>query len=80
MDKEPELLISDLERLTGVGRSTIHYYLRKGLLSPPRRTAQTMAYYNPDHVKELKRIRRLRKEGYPLSLIAGKLNKTRKPS
>ena len=32
MDKEPELLISDLERLTGVGRSTIHYYLRKGLL------------------------------------------------
>jgi len=80
LENESVLLISDLERLTGVGRSTIHHYLRKGLLSPPKRTAQTMAYYHQGHVKDLKRIRRLRKEGYPLSLIAVKLSGSRKES
>ncbi|MDY6796069.1 MAG: MerR family transcriptional regulator [Actinomycetota bacterium] len=63
------LLISDLEKMTGVGRSTIHHYLRKGLLAPPQRTARTMAYYGPEQVEQLKTIRRLRKEGYSLSLI-----------
>ncbi len=77
MDSDKPLLISDLERLTGVGRSTIHYYLRKGLLSPPRRTAKTMAYYHPDHVRELKKIRQLRKEGYSLSLIEKRLKEAR---
>lgn len=69
-----DLRISDLERMTGVGRSTIHHYLRKGLLSPPRRTSATMAYYGPIHVKELRRIRRLRKEGYSISIIKKRLS------
>ncbi|MDI6831577.1 MAG: MerR family transcriptional regulator [Actinomycetota bacterium] len=63
------LKISDLERITGVGRSTIHYYLREGLLSPPRRTGKTMAYYHAGHVEEVRRIRELQQEGYPLALI-----------
>ncbi|MEW6554745.1 MAG: MerR family transcriptional regulator [Actinomycetota bacterium] len=68
-DEGRPLKISDLERITGVGRSTIHYYLREGLLSPPRRTGKTMAYYDAGHVEELRRIRDLQEEGYPLTLI-----------
>jgi len=63
------LRISDLERITGMGRRTIHYYLQTGLLSPPRRTGKTMAYYGTDHVDQLMRIRDLRREGYPVALI-----------
>lgn len=63
------LRISDLEKITGIKRSTIHYYLRMGLLSPPRRTGKTMAYYYADHVGELRRIRELQDDGYPISLI-----------
>ncbi|MHB8860006.1 MAG: MerR family transcriptional regulator [Thermoleophilia bacterium] len=68
-DEGRPLKISDLERITGIGRSTIHYYLREGLLSPPIRTGQTMAYYNASHVEELRRTRELQEEGYPLALI-----------
>ncbi len=68
-DESRPLRISDLERITGVGRSTIHYYLREGLLTPPRRTGKTMAYYDAGHVEELRRIRDLQEEGYPLTLI-----------
>jgi AcrR family transcriptional regulator/predicted DNA-binding transcriptional regulator AlpA len=63
------LRISELERISGVERSTIHYYLRRGLLSPPRRTGKTMAYYHAGHVEELRRIRELQDEGYPLTII-----------
>jgi AcrR family transcriptional regulator/predicted DNA-binding transcriptional regulator AlpA len=70
LEGEARLLrISDLEKITGVSRSTIHYYLREGLLSSPRRTGKTMAYYDAGHVEELRRIRELQEEGYPLSLI-----------
>ena len=68
-DKERPLRISDLEKISGVGRSTIHYYLREGLLSSPRRTGKTMAYYDYGHVKELAEIKRLKEEGYPISFI-----------
>jgi len=69
-DKEDRpMRISDLEKRTGVGRSTIHYYLREGILSPPERTGKTMAYYGGGHVDELMEIKRLRGEGYPISHI-----------
>jgi len=63
------LRISELEKITGIKRSTIHYYVREGLLSPPRRTGKTMAYYHPDHIAELNRIRELQEEGYPIAII-----------
>ena len=71
MDKieERPLRISDLVRITGLPRSTIHYYLDEGLLSQPQRTGKTMAYYHLGHVEELKKIRRLQEEGYPIRLI-----------
>lgn len=68
-EEDRPLRISDLERISGVSRSTIHYYLREGLLSPPRRTGKTMAYYDAGHIAELRRIRELQEEGYPIALI-----------
>ncbi len=68
-DEGRPLKISDLERITGIGRSAIHFYLREGLLSPPQRTGKTMAYYGAGHIEELRRIRDLQEEGYPLALI-----------
>lgn len=70
INKNSRLLrISDLERITGIKRSTIHYYLRKGILSPPHRTGKTMAYYNNRHVEELGQIRELQENGLPLAMI-----------
>jgi AcrR family transcriptional regulator/predicted DNA-binding transcriptional regulator AlpA len=63
------LRIKDLEEISGVGRSTIHYYVREGLLSPPKKTGKTMAYYDAGHVRELQEIRKLQSEGYPISYI-----------
>jgi AcrR family transcriptional regulator len=69
--------ISDLERITGLRRRTIHYYLQEGLLSPPKRTGKTMAYYGAIHIEELMRIGELRKKGYPIALIREELRAER---
>jgi AcrR family transcriptional regulator/predicted DNA-binding transcriptional regulator AlpA len=61
--------ISDLEKATGVGRSAIHHYARNGLLTPPRKTGATMAYYDKRHIREIQQIRRLLDEGYPITYI-----------
>lgn len=48
--------ISELERLSGVPRYTIHQYVRQGLLPEPVKTGKTMAYYNDDHLRRLQDI------------------------
>lgn len=63
------LKVSDLERIAGISRSSIHSYIKKGLLSEPLRTGKTMAYYNEIHLEELEEIDRLKNKGYPLSFI-----------
>lgn len=78
MDNDRPLRISELEAMSGIGRSTIHYYLREGLLSPPRRTGKTMAYYTRSHLSELAEIRRLQEEGYPISFIREMMGSSRK--
>lgn len=40
------LKISDLARITGVPKSTIHYYVKMGLLPDPVKTSPNMAYYD----------------------------------
>ena len=69
MEDDRPLRIKDLEKITGIGRSTIHYYARQGLLSPPRKTGKTMAYYDVKHVQELEKIKDLKADGYPINYI-----------
>ncbi len=53
--------IKELETKSETSRTTIHFYLRRGLLHPPRKTGRTMAYYNNSHLVQLKKIKELKK-------------------
>ena len=60
----------ELERRSGVGRETIRYYIRLGLLPEPTRPKPNVAAYGEVHVERLKTIKRLQTERYlPLAFI-----------
>lgn len=60
----------ELERLTGVGRETIRFYIREGLLPEPDRASANSAFYNEMHVVRLRAIKRLQEERFlPLAII-----------
>jgi DNA-binding transcriptional MerR regulator len=60
----------DLEKASGVGRETIRYYIREGLLPEPERTSRNSANYSQVHVDRLRAIKRLQEERFlPLSVI-----------
>jgi DNA-binding transcriptional MerR regulator len=65
----------ELERRSGIGRETIRYYIREGLLPEPARPKRNVARYSDDHVIRLHAIRRLQEERFlPLSVIKALLN------
>jgi DNA-binding transcriptional MerR regulator len=60
----------DLERLTGVGRETIRYYIREGLLPEPERPRRNTAWYDGAFVERLRLIRELQQKRFlPLHVI-----------
>ena len=60
----------DLELKSGVGRETIRYYIREGLLPEPERRARNVAVYGQPHVQRIKAIKRLQEERFlPLDII-----------
>ena len=60
----------ELEQRSGVGRETIRYYIRMGLLPEPARPKPNVADYAEAHVRRLGVIKRLQAETYlPLSFI-----------
>ncbi|WP_421860575.1 MerR family transcriptional regulator [Parvibaculum sp.] len=62
--------MKELEAATGVGRETIRYYIREGLLPEPVRPKRNVAVYGRAHVKRLNLIRKLQQERHlPLSII-----------
>lgn len=62
--------MKELEAETGIGRETIRYYIREGLLPEPERPKRNVASYGPEHVARLNLIRRLQQERHlPLSII-----------
>lgn len=62
--------MSELEQRTGVGRETIRFYIREGLLPEPERKARNVAVYNDVHVQRLRTIKRLQEERFlPLDII-----------
>ncbi|MGE5422014.1 MAG: MerR family transcriptional regulator [Ignavibacteriales bacterium] len=62
--------MSDLVRLSGVSKQTIHFYLREGLLLPPVRTSKNMAYYDESTVDDIRFIKELQDTRYlPLAVI-----------
>jgi AcrR family transcriptional regulator len=67
------LTISELERLSGVPRSTIYYYVHEGLLPVAQKAAASRAVYAESHVELLELIARLKGEGLPLHAIRERL-------
>jgi len=62
--------IAALCAATNVSRSTIHSYLRMGLIPPPTKTGLNLHLYDERHVRALRTIRYLREhEGYSLAEI-----------
>jgi predicted DNA-binding transcriptional regulator AlpA len=60
----------DLERLTGVGRETIRYYIREGLLPEPERPSRNVAWYDQRFVERLALIKELQQKRFlPLHVI-----------
>jgi DNA-binding transcriptional MerR regulator len=60
----------DLEKASGVGRETIRYYIREGLLPEPVRASRNSARYTDEHVARLRAIKRLQEERFlPLAVI-----------
>jgi DNA-binding transcriptional MerR regulator len=60
----------ELEKASGVGRETIRYYIREGLLPEPARASRNSAFYSDEHVQRLRAIKRLQEERFlPLAVI-----------
>jgi DNA-binding transcriptional MerR regulator len=60
----------ELEAASGIGRETIRFYIREGLLPEPARTSRNSATYEDKHVSRLKAIKRLQEERFlPLAVI-----------
>ncbi len=64
------LKIGEIARTAGVSISTVHHYLKEGLLNPPPKTSRNMAYYDPSTVEEIRLIKELQTNRFlPLSAI-----------
>ncbi len=75
MDNTPRWLkIAELEKLSGVSRRTIHFYLQQQLIHPPVKTGKTMAYYDETHLRKLSYIKRVKAQGMPLLAIRQKID------
>jgi len=61
--------VEQLAAEAGVSVDTVRYYQNKGLLEPPRRQGR-VAWYGPDHLHRLERIRTLQQRGFTLATIA----------
>jgi AcrR family transcriptional regulator len=63
------LTMSGLIQRTGVPRTSIHFYLREGLLPQPHKTAVNRSLYTEDHVELLQRIQEFKTDGLSLAEI-----------
>jgi len=53
MKNNDPMKISELVRLAGVPASTIHFYIKEGLLPAPIKLGKTSAYYSGSHLERL---------------------------
>ena len=62
--------MQDLERTTGVGRETIRFYIREGLLPQPERPGRNVAWYDESFVERIALIKELQQKRFlPLQII-----------
>ena len=64
-----KLTISELERASGLKRSTIYFYTRQGLLPPPQKMGRGRGIYGEQHLASLMEVTRLKERGLALEEI-----------
>lgn len=69
--------VAELERATGVPRSTLHHYLNLGLLPPPAVLGPKLHLYGEEHLNRVREIGRLRAAGHSLDRIRARLARRR---
>ncbi len=69
-DGARRMKMKDLERAAGVGRETIRFYIREGLLPEPDRPSRNVAWYDESFVDRLALIKELQQKRFlPLHVI-----------
>lgn len=60
----PEVLSTTaVQRLTGLSRSALYFYIRQGLVPEPHRTEGGRLLFSRDHVEIPRRVVELRRQG-----------------
>ncbi len=73
-DGHPMLKMKQLMDATGLPKSTLLLYVKKGLLPPPLKTSPNMAYYHPACVERIGFIKEIQaRHRLPLAAIKGLL-------
>jgi DNA-binding transcriptional MerR regulator len=65
--------------LSGVGKDTLRYYEKIGLITPPKRNNNGYRIYTQHHINELRFIRMAQSVGFPLSTIKEAIPKLANP-
>lgn len=68
------LAVGELAKRTGVTTATINYYVRIGVLPPPRKTSRTRALYPADFEHRINKIKELQEAGLNLKGIKQVVN------
>ncbi|HEY4396996.1 MAG TPA: MerR family transcriptional regulator [Acidimicrobiia bacterium] len=78
----PELRVEELAGRADVSVDTIRFYQKRRLLPPPERRGR-IAWYGPEHVERLGRIKDLQRRGFSLAVIrrivTGELDRADEP-
>lgn len=69
MGKQVHIPMRELERATGFSRATIGFYIKKGLLPSPEKSARNMAYYDRRFIDKLQLIKKLKDADFSLEQI-----------
>jgi MerR family mercuric resistance operon transcriptional regulator len=68
-----DMTIARAAAAAGVGIETVRYYERRGLVAQPRRGPGAYRYYQQDHVKRIRFIKRAQELGFTLEEVASLL-------
>jgi DNA-binding transcriptional MerR regulator len=79
--RRKRMKMQDLERATGVGRETIRFYIREGLLPQPDRPGRNVAWYDESFVERIALIKELQQKRFlPLQVIKTIVGNDAEPS
>jgi len=78
MEKEYKFSISEVSSKTNISTSAINYYVRSNLITPPKKTAKTRAFFSQKTIDELIKVKELKSKGLPMKMIKQELNKNKK--